>query len=103
MTIARKTGPPNHCHFLADARGQMMLEFYSDAGAPIPDYAALHPFAFHIAFQVNDVAGKRDLLLKAGATSAVELKTNADGDQLFIVRDPWGIPLQFVKRTTRMV
>lgn len=103
MTVARKFGAPGHGHFLADARGKMMLEFYFNAKAGVPDYAAIDPFAFHIAFHVDDVAAVRARLLKAGATPEGEVNINDDGDHITIVRDPWGISLQFVKRTKPML
>jgi catechol 2,3-dioxygenase-like lactoylglutathione lyase family enzyme len=103
MTVARKFDAPGHGHFLADARGKMMLEFYFDASVPVPDYAAMDAFAFHVAFQVNDVAANRARLLTTGATPEGDIKTNADGDQLTIVRDPWGLALQLVKRAQPML
>ena len=103
MTVARKFGPPQHGHFLADARGTMMLEFYFNADVAVPDYAKLAPFSFHIAFHVDDVPAIRARLLKAGATPEGEVNTNGDGDKITIVRDPWGICLQFVQRTKPMI
>jgi uncharacterized glyoxalase superfamily protein PhnB len=103
MTVARKFGPPGHGHFLADAQGRMMLEFYLNVAVPIPDYPSLNPFSFHVAFQVDDVAVTRERLLQAGATAEGEVATNDDGDKLAMVRDPWGLPLQFVKRTKTML
>lgn len=103
MTVARKFGAPGLGHFLADARGKMMLEFYFNAKAGVPDYTAIDPFAFHIAFHVDDVAAVRTSLLKAGATPEGEVNVNDDGDQITIVRDPWGISLQFVKRAKPML
>lgn len=103
MTVARKFGPPQHGHFLADSRGKMMLEFYHNAEVGIPDYAALEPFSFHIAFHVSDVPAIRSRLITAGATSEGEVNTNADGDKITIVRDPWGVCLQFVQRAQPML
>jgi glyoxylase I family protein len=103
MKIARNFGPPQFGHFLADARGKMMLEFYRNAEVMIPDYSALPPFAFHIAFHVSDVAALRSQLLQAGATSEGEINTNSDGDKITIVRDPWGICVQLVQRAVPMV
>ncbi len=103
MTVARKTGPPNNCHFLADSRGKMMLEFYADPTAAVPDYASLEPFSLHIAFHVDDVHAAVERLLEAGGSPAMSLKINSLGDEVAIVRDPWGIPVQLVKRAKPMV
>lgn len=103
LTIARQFGAPQHGRFLADSRGKMMLEFYRNPEVAIPNYAELAPFSFHIAFQVNDVTAVREQLLRAGATPEGEVNTNGDGDKITIVRDPWGICLQFVARAKPMV
>jgi glyoxylase I family protein len=103
MKVARKAGPPGHGHFLADAQGRMMLEFYLNASVPIPDYRSFNPLAFHVAFHVDDVAAARERLLKAGATAEGEVTTNDDGDKLAMLRDPWGLPVQLAKRIKPMV
>ena len=87
-------GPP---FFLADASGRTILELYSNEAAPVPDYAAQHPLTLHIAFAVQDANAARDRLMAAGAT-LVSDATHADGTQLVMLRDPWGVPLQLVQR-----
>ncbi len=103
MTVARKTGPPSYCHFLADGRGKMMLEFYADPTAAVPDYAKIEPFSLHIAFHVDNVHEAFEALLEAGGSPAMSLKTNDRGDDIAILRDPWGIPVQLVRRAKPMV
>ena len=103
MKVVRKFGPPNHGHFLADARGKMMIEFYHNVLASVPDYRAMNPLTFHIAFYVDDVPASRDRLIKAGATAQGDVNTNEEGDQLAMVRDPWGLAVQLVKRTKAML
>jgi glyoxylase I family protein len=96
MRYVREGGPP---FFLADASGRTILELYSNPAAPIPDYAAQHPLVLHIAFAVQDANATRDRLVAVGATSVSDV-THADGTQLVMLRDPWGVPLQLVKRET---
>jgi catechol 2,3-dioxygenase-like lactoylglutathione lyase family enzyme len=103
MKLLRKFGAPAFGHFVADARGAMMLEFYNNPAASVPDYRSMNPLVLHIAFQVDDMAATRARLLQAGATAEGEVTANADGDQLAMLRDPWGLALQLLKRTTRMV
>jgi glyoxylase I family protein len=103
MKVARKFGAPGFGHFLADAHGRMMLEFYHNPKVTLHDFRALDAFAFHIAFHVADVATVRAQLLKAGATAVTEVTTNDDGDKLAMLRDPWGLPLQFITRAKPMV
>jgi glyoxylase I family protein len=103
MTIARRGGPPAHGRFLADARGEMMVELYHNAKAPVPDYHALNPLVLHLAFHVDDVPATRQQLLQAGATAEGEAFTNDAGDQLAMLRDPWGFPVQLVTRAEPMI
>jgi glyoxylase I family protein len=103
MKVTRKFGPPGHGHFLADARGQMLVEFYFNAAVPVTDFRAVNPMSLHLAFQVDDVATARARLLAAGATPESEVNTNDDGDKLAMLRDPWGMPVQLVKRVNAML
>jgi uncharacterized glyoxalase superfamily protein PhnB len=56
-----------------------------------------------LAFWTEDVAGTRARLIAAGATPEGEVAETPAGDQLAMLRDPWGIPIQFVRRTARMI
>lgn len=85
-------------HFLGDETGRVFLELYSNPKAPFPDYAALHPLNFHVAFFAPDAAAAQARLVAAGATPFSE-EITADGSRLIFVRDPWGLPLQFCQRT----
>ncbi len=85
--------------FLADDTGRVIFEVYSNPAAPYPDYSAAHPLCFHVAFVADDPAAVRTKLVAAGATPAYE-ETLPDGSFLIMVRDPWGIPLQLVRRVT---
>ena len=71
--------------------------------APIPDYRAMDPFVFHIAFLADDVAGERKRLLAAGAAHAGEVTTNEAGDVMTFVRDPWGLTVQLMKRAKALL
>ncbi|MCS6910664.1 MAG: hypothetical protein NZM11_08880, partial [Anaerolineales bacterium] len=87
----------------ASALGQPMIEFYHNPADPVPDYAALHPVRHHIAFVVDDIAAERARLLAAGCTPFDEPTTNAAGDTLVFLRDPWGLALQLVKRAVALM
>jgi catechol 2,3-dioxygenase-like lactoylglutathione lyase family enzyme len=98
MRIVRQMSAAPYIHFLADAAGRTVLEIYSNAADPVPDYPNMHPLRFHIAFATADPDGTRAALVAAGAT-AVDDQTTADGSRLIMLRDPWGLPLQLCKRT----
>jgi catechol 2,3-dioxygenase-like lactoylglutathione lyase family enzyme len=89
-------GPP-FTRFLADQTGRTCLEIYTNPAAPIPDYAGQDPLVYHHAFAVSDPEEARDALLQAGATLHGEDHL-PDGSRLIMMRDPWGIPLQLVRR-----
>jgi hypothetical protein len=61
------------------------------------EYGDQNPLVFHWAFQVEDVDATRDGLLAAGAELFSD-EVLDDGSHLVMLRDPWGIPLQLVKR-----
>jgi glyoxylase I family protein len=103
MRIVRAAQDPTHTHFLADAGGRVMLEIYRNDRVPVPDYRALDPLHLHIAFAATDIAGTRERLLAAGATSEGEATTTPVGDTLAMLRDPWGLPIQLAHRATSML
>jgi glyoxylase I family protein len=98
MRVIRKMSAPPHIHFLADADGRAVIEIYSNAADPVPDYPAMHPLRFHLAFATADPDASRAALVAAGA-AAVDDQTLPDGSRLIMLRDPWGLPLQLCKRT----
>ena len=103
LRVKRSLPEPPFMHFLADDGDAVMLEFYNNPAVEVPDYRDLHPFVFHLAFTTDDVAATRHRLLAAGATPEGEVSTTAAGDQMAMLRDPWGLPLQLVKRKEPMI
>jgi glyoxylase I family protein len=97
MRIVRESSIPPDIHFLADARDRVVLELYSNAADAVPDYSAMHPIRFHLAFATGDPDGSKGALLDAGAT-LVDDQIVADGSRLIMLRDPWGLALQLCKR-----
>ena len=89
--------------FLADDGDAVMLEFYSNPKATVPDYKAIDPLVLHIAFKADDVAATRARLIAAGATAEGEVVTTDSGDTMAMLRDPWGLALQVVKRREDMI
>jgi hypothetical protein len=78
------------------------MEIYSNSIDAVPDYAAMHPMRFHVAFAAADPDAARAELVAAGATF-VDEQTLPDGSRLLMLRDPWGLPLQLCKRTTPLL
>jgi glyoxylase I family protein len=89
--------------FLADDDDAVMLEFYNNPRANVPDYRAVDPLVLHVAFKTDDVAATRARLLTAGATAEGDVVTTESGDTVAMLRDPWGLPLQLVRRRDDMI
>ena len=103
MTVKRSQAESPFMHFLADDGDAVMLEFYNNPTVKVPDYRELHPLLFHLAFSTTDVGATRARLLAAGATSEGDVSVTALGDEMAMLRDPWGLPLQLLKRRTPMI
>jgi len=102
MRVVRRSNDPSQIHFLADAAGRAVIEIYRNAADAIPDYAAMNPLRFHIAFAAADPDAARAALVAAGATF-VEERALPDGSRLLMLRDPWGIALQLCRRSTPLL
>ncbi|MBI5722431.1 MAG: VOC family protein [Planctomycetes bacterium] len=83
--------------------GGMMLEFYRNNQTEKFDLPAVAPAALHLAFEADDVAGKAAAIVKAGAAMQSDVQTTADGDIVAMLRDPWGLPVQIVRRAKPML
>ncbi len=103
MRVVRALSESPFTHFLADESGRVVVELYGHPKAAVPDYRAMDPLVFHIAFVAADVGGTRARLLAAGATSAGEVTVTPAGDEMTFLRDPWGVALQFVRRATPLL
>ncbi len=92
---------PGNKVFLGDSSGRTVLELYSNREVDMPSYADMHPLSLHIAFAVEDPDAAADALVAAGAVM-VDPPRNVAGDRLAMVRDPWGVCLQFIRREEPM-
>lgn len=103
LTVKRRMIEPPYAHFLADDRGAVMLEIYGNKDAPNLDFPTVQPPALHLAFLSIDLPGDVKRLVAAGATIVVDVHTLPTGDTFAMLRCPWGVPLQLVKRLTPMI
>jgi catechol 2,3-dioxygenase-like lactoylglutathione lyase family enzyme len=85
--------------FLVD-QGGGMLEIYNNPAVQPPDYRAMDPLLFHIAFSTGEetIETVRDRLLAAGASLYSDLVVTPAGDQLVMLQDPWGLAIQLARR-----
>ena len=100
-TVARSGGEPSHGRFLLV--GGVLIEIYRNPNASVPDYSSMDPLLVHLAFVSENIAADRDRLVKAGARAVEDVVTTAAGDQLLMLRDPWNVALQLVKRAAPML
>ena len=103
MKVLREGPAPANTRFLADSAGNMMIEIYHNPPEAVPNYAAMDPLLLHVAFMADDVDAIRSKLLAAGATPVGEVTTTPAGDKLAMLRDPWGLAIQFVRRADPML
>ena len=103
MRIVVAKDAPVPVRFLAESAGHVRLELYNNPAAPVPDYSDVDPLVIHLAFCSPDAAADSQRLLAAGATPATETFLTPTGDQIAIVRDPWGFPVQLARRATPML
>jgi catechol 2,3-dioxygenase-like lactoylglutathione lyase family enzyme len=103
MKIVKKNPQPPFTHFISDADGSFMLELYANPKVPVPEYAALSHMAFHLAFMTDNMLAARDSLVAAGAKVVDDITTTPAGDQVLMMRDPWGLAIQCVKRAWPML
>ena len=100
--VRRSADSPVPVRFLADESGQVMIEIYNNPAVQTSDYAAMDPLLFHVAFVCGDVAGTVERLVDAGAV-LLSRDTTPVGDELAMLRDPWGLALQLCCRADPMV
>jgi glyoxylase I family protein len=102
LEIVRHLPLPTQTHFLADDGGRTVLEIYCNPPDQVPDYAAMNPLVFHLAFASGHPADDAARLIAAGASWVEEIHL-ADGGHLVMLRDPWGLALQLCKRAAPLV
>jgi glyoxylase I family protein len=97
LRIVLQNPEPPYMTFLADDSGQVMIEIYCNPSDEVPDYARMNPLILHLAFVSADPSADKTRLMEAGAELVSELHLS-DGSHLVMLRDPWGLALQFCKR-----
>lgn len=100
--IVRKMDEQPYTHFIAVEN--VMLEIYNNPQAEVPDYGAMDPLVLHIGFEVTgDIEAEKARLVEAGARVQRDTFVTAAGDELVMLRDPWGFAIQLCKRASVML
>ena len=100
-TIARSGGEPSHGRFLTV--GSVLFEIYRNPKAAVPDYSTVDPLLVHLAFTSENLKADRDRLGKSRSARGGRYRHHPAGDEIMMLRDPWSIPIQFVKRADPML
>jgi hypothetical protein len=79
-----------------------MLELYRNPRIDVPAYARQDPLASHLAFVCPGVRETIDRLVEAGARELEHTVTD-NGDEVAMLRDPWGLPIQLCRRAQPML
>jgi glyoxylase I family protein len=103
FVVKRSADAPVPVRFLADESGSVMIEIYNNPTVTTPDYASMDPLLLHLAFVCDHVQTATDRLLAAGATRVSGPEIMGNGDEIAMLRDPWGLAIQFIKRADPMV
>ena len=102
LKVVKQMAEAPYTTFLADDSGRVMIEIYCNPVDQVPPYRTMDPLLVHIAFVSERPAADKDRLVQAGATLVSET-TMADGSELVMLRDPWGLALQLCRRATPML
>jgi catechol 2,3-dioxygenase-like lactoylglutathione lyase family enzyme len=101
-TLVRAEAETPYAHFLLLPGGGVTIELFRSPRAPVPDYRRVDPLQGHLAFRTDDIDGTCSRLLAAGATAEDEPGELPNGDRYAMLRDPWGVPLQLVRRVEKL-
>ncbi|MEP3482520.1 MAG: VOC family protein [Fuerstiella sp.] len=102
MTVKRHSETAPHVHFMADDSGTIMIEIYGNPDADRTDFSKLQPPEIHLAFLSDDLPADVARLTAAGATLVADVHQLGD-DTFAMLRDPWGMPVQLVRRGVPMI
>jgi glyoxylase I family protein len=100
-TVARAGGAPQHGRFMTV--GGVLFEIYNNPAVSVSDYSEVEVMQLHLAFSSTDLKADRDRLVKAGARVIEDVSMTPAGDEIMMLRDPWNVPIQFVKRKEPML
>lgn len=90
-------------HFIIDSSQTMLLEIFRLPDKEVPDYRSVDSVIMHLGFSVGDIEVEYQKLLSAGAIEVEKVTILKNGDQVAMLRDPWGLSIQLVNRQKVMV
>jgi glyoxylase I family protein len=103
MKYLREGKAPNYSMFIADINDNFTFELYQQKSYPVIKFDTVHPSSIHLAFMTDNIEALKDKLVKAGAKVFQDIMETPAKDRILMLRDPWGQPIQFVKRAKNML
>ena len=103
MKILREGPAPINARFLADADGNMMFEFYHNPPDAVPNYASMDPLVLHVAFHGRRRRRHPSQAPGRGRDGRRRVTITPAGDKITMLRDPWGLAIQFIRRADPML
>jgi len=103
LKIVRQGGEPTYTTFISDQGGNMMFEFFYNKDYPVQDFSKWDCTSIHMAFICEDVSKIKEKLMSNGATVCSDIRKTDSGDEVLVLRDPWGFSIQFIKRENKML
>jgi len=103
MKIIRKDNNSPFVTFIADKGKHVIMEFYNKDKFPKIDFNKINYMSFHFAFMVDSIEVSKSKLISNGAKVMEDISALPSGDKVLMMRDPWGMPLQLVKRVNPML
>lgn len=86
--------------FLTDSSGKVMLEFGRIPNVSPLSHKTDHHLQLHIALKSDDPDEDAGYLVSEGATFIEKCPVTLPGDNLIVLRDPWGNTIQLSKRNS---
>ena len=80
-----------------------MIEIYNNPRCEVPDYASQDPLLMHLAFVCQEIEETVGRLCAAGCRVETGPEVTPAGDNLAMLRDPWGLSIQLCHRAEPMV
>ncbi len=103
FTVKRGSDTPVPVRFLADESGDVMIEIYNNPKVTTPEYGSMDPLILHLAFVCDTVPATAERLVAAGAELIIGPEKLGNGDELAMLRDPWGLAIQLCYRAEPMI
>ncbi|WP_026463922.1 VOC family protein [Adhaeribacter aquaticus] len=102
LKIVKQLKDAPYMTFMADDSGRVMIEIYNNPPDEVLPFRTMNPLLVHLAFVSENPSADKERLQAAGASVESDQQFE-DGTHLVMMRDPWGLAIQFCKRGVPML